>query len=271
MIPVGVCLVTFGSTYADMHAAARDLDRLGYDSLWLWDHYLSWNDPHEAVLECWTTLAALAASTQHIRVGSLVANVINRHPARLAKVVATLAEIAGGRCELGMGSGGWVAEQQMVGIEQGDATSRHARLHEALHIIPALWRGQPVSYTGTYYQLEQAVCAPPLNPPPRIILGGRSPRMARLAARAADGLNVQWRFREQFPAVRAALDAELVAQGRSRATFDLSLHLDWRELMQDPAGNLAQWEAMGFTRVIPFVTPPYPRDEFAALARLFTA
>src|SRR5215208_2789794 len=174
----------------------RKLDQLGFDSVWVWDHYMSWNDPRESVLECWTTLAGLAEATRHIRLGPLVANNTNRHPGRLAKVAATLHELSGGRLELGIGAGGRAVEQSLFGIDQGDRAERTARLAEALQIIPALWTGEPVTFQGRYYQLNDAIAAPRQHPRPRIIVGGRSVTMARLAGQYADGLNLQWSFRE---------------------------------------------------------------------------
>ncbi|MDZ4722142.1 MAG: LLM class flavin-dependent oxidoreductase, partial [Roseiflexaceae bacterium] len=95
MIPLGLCLGTFGTTYNELRTAAQLLDRLGFDSVWVWDHYVSWNSPREAVLDGLTTLAGLAEATTRIKLGPLVANNTNRHPARLAKIGATLQEISG--------------------------------------------------------------------------------------------------------------------------------------------------------------------------------
>lgn len=90
MIPIGISLPTFSVRYAELRAAAEALDALGYDSVWLWDHYVSWRNPGEPVLECWASLAGLASATTRIKLGPLVANNNNHHPGRLAKIVATL-------------------------------------------------------------------------------------------------------------------------------------------------------------------------------------
>jgi alkanesulfonate monooxygenase SsuD/methylene tetrahydromethanopterin reductase-like flavin-dependent oxidoreductase (luciferase family) len=268
VISVGFCLGTFGTTYRALRERAVLLDALGFDSVWVWDHYMSWNDPREPVLEGWATLAALAEATRRVRLGPLVANNTNRHPGRLAKVAATLHELSGGRCELGIGSGGYADEHQRFGIDQGSAALRRERLAEALQIIPALWRGEPVTFEGQHYRLRDALCTPRQDPPPHLIVGASSPASARLAGRRADGLNLQWRDRERFPALLAALDAGLAERGRGRAGFDLSLHPLWPEVARDPAGLLGQWEQMGFTRAIIYAAPDVSLSAFEGLARL---
>lgn len=264
---IGFCLGTFGARYADLRAAAVQIDALGFDSIWVWDHYVAWNDPRETVLESWTTLAALAEATTHVRLGPLVANNTNRHPGRLAKVVATLNEISAGRAELGLGAGGYAGEQQRFGIEQGDAAQRTAQLEEALQFIPALWTGEPVTFHGQYYQLTDAICAGAQTPPPRLIVGASTPRTARLAGRYADGLNLQWRDRAKFPQLLAALDAGLAQRGRDRSGFDLSLHPVWDDLAPDPAHALDQWQQLGFDRALIYINSPFPLTQIVSLSQ----
>ncbi len=268
MIAVGFCLGVFGATYAQVREVARLIDDLGFDSVWVWDHYVSWNDPREPVLECWTTLAGLAEATRRVWLGPLVANNTNRHPGRLAKVAATLQEVSGGRCELGLGAGGYEDEQIRFGIDQGAAGRRVGQFEEALQIIPAIWSGEPTTFAGRYYQLRDAIAAPAPDPRPRIIVGAHGSRMIGLAARYADGLNLNWKRRDQFPQMFAALDAGLAEAGRTRAGFDLSLHPYWRDLAPDPARALAEWERMGFTRALVYVSAPFPLHELEKVARV---
>jgi alkanesulfonate monooxygenase SsuD/methylene tetrahydromethanopterin reductase-like flavin-dependent oxidoreductase (luciferase family) len=266
MLPVGLCLSTFGSNYAAMREAARLIDDLGFDSLWVWDHYVSWNSPNESVLDGLTTLAGLAEATRRVRIGPLVANNTNRHPARLAKIVATLQDLSGGRVELGLGAGGLAFEQTPFGIDQGEDSERFARLREAVQLIPALWSGKPVDFAGRYYQLSGAICAPAPVPRPPLILGALGPGIARLAGRYADGLNVHWNNRARFPELFAALEAGLRAAGRDRASFELSLHPGLADLMHDPQAALAEWEKLGFQRIIAYVNPPFPLRAIEKLA-----
>jgi len=267
MIPLGFCLVSFGTSYAEAREAAQVIDGAGFDSIWTWDHYVSWNNPLEPAIEGLTTLAGLAEATNRARLGVLVANNTNRHPARLAKIAATLQEIAHGRFELGIGAGGYAAEQAPFGIVEPPAGERATRVEEALQVIKGLWSGQPCSFAGRYYSLRNAVCAPAPNPAPRLIVGASGPRMVRSAGQYADGLNLQWHNRERFPELLAALDEGLGRAGRTRAGFDVSLHAAWRDLGDDPAAALATWARLGFDRAIVWIKQPFPLREIEALAQ----
>ncbi|NOK57588.1 MAG: hypothetical protein GFH27_549303n147 [Chloroflexi bacterium AL-W] len=267
MTTVGFCLGTFGSNYTQLREAAQQLDVLGFDSVWVWDHYVSWNDPYEPVLEGWTTLAALAEATTHLTLGTLVANITNRHPGRLAKVAATLHEISGGRCELGLGAGGLAYEQAQFGIDQGSPRERVECVSEALQIIPALWSGEPVTFEGQHYQLTEAISSPRQAPPPHLIVGASGPRMVRLAGRYADGLNLHWRDRQRFSQLFEALDAGLAERGRSREGFDLSVHPMWPDFISDSKALLEQWQQLGFTRALVYVGAPFPLNDFEKLAQ----
>jgi alkanesulfonate monooxygenase SsuD/methylene tetrahydromethanopterin reductase-like flavin-dependent oxidoreductase (luciferase family) len=271
MIAVGVCLGTMGASYAETRAAALLLEELRYDSVWLWDHYVSWNDPREPVLEGLTTLAGLAEATSSVKLGTLVANNTNRHPGRLAKIAATLQELAGGRFELGIGGGGWEYEQAIFGIDQGTLADRTGRVAEALQIIPQLWRGEPVSFAGRYYQLSEAIVSPAPVPPPPVIVGARGTALCRLAGRHADGLNLNWGDRARLPEQLAALDEGLAERGRTRTGFDLSVHVSWQELIEGADALLERWEELGFTRVMAYMRAPFPHQELAALAERWGA
>jgi alkanesulfonate monooxygenase SsuD/methylene tetrahydromethanopterin reductase-like flavin-dependent oxidoreductase (luciferase family) len=266
VIPLGFCLGTFGVGYPDLRDAARSVDDLGFDSVWVWDHHVSWNRPDEPVLEGLTVLGGLAEATHQVRLGTLVANVLNRTPARLAKIASTLQEVSGGRFELGIGAGGLDHEQRPFGVEQGDGRARYARLAEAVAVIPQLWTGRPVTFHGRFVTLDAAVLAPVVERP-RLILGSGGPSIARLAGRRADGLNLHWHVRDRYPALFAALDEGLAVSGRTRAGFDLSVHASIVDLDPDPAAAVAAWEDLGFTRVIAYAPPPWSEAVLAGIAR----
>lgn len=267
MLPTGFCLGTFGVSFASLRNTARLIDELRFDSVWLWDHYVSWNDPRESVIEGLTALGGIAEVTQRVHIGPLVANNLNRHPGRLAKIAATLQEMAQGRFELGIGGGGWKPEQEAFGIDQGSLDERTERVAEAIQVIRLLWSGEPVTFHGRYYRLTDAIVAPAPDPRPPIIVGARGARLCRIAGQLADGLNVQWRDRARLDEQMAALDEGLTEAGRTRAGFDLSVHADWRDLQPDPGAALEQWKALGFTRTIIYLAAPFPVDELRRIAQ----
>jgi alkanesulfonate monooxygenase SsuD/methylene tetrahydromethanopterin reductase-like flavin-dependent oxidoreductase (luciferase family) len=214
VIPVGVNLTTIGVDARWWLAAARRLEAAGYATAWAWDHFVSRGRLDDPVLECWTTLAATAATTRRLRVGSFVTNVMNRHPAVLARMVATVADLAPGRVELGIGIGGHPAEHAAYGIDFPPPTERAARLEEAVGVIRALFTGGPVGFDGGWYQLRDAHASPVPDPVPRIIIGGETPAGARLAARVGDAWTC---FADRYDGLLPVFEAALAAAGRSRA------------------------------------------------------
>lgn len=265
MLKIGFGLSSFGSGYTHLRDASQEIEALGFDSLWTWDHYVSLGPKEEDVLEGLSTLAALAEATSQIKLGILVANNNNRHPARLAKIAATIQEISQGRFELGVGAGGFEGEQLPFGLEVAPAKERVDRLAEALPIIKGLWSGQSFSFTGDYYQLQEAICVPAPQPAPPLIVGVTGPRMARIAARYADGANLQWRHADKLPATLEALKNELVANGRDLNSFDLSLVVSWNDIAQEPQARMAEWQALGFQRLIVMIKAPFPLDQIKAV------
>lgn len=210
---VGVCLGSIGVSYAWFEESAQRLEDAGYDVVWCWDHFISRGDRRDPVLEAWTTLTAVAARTERIRLGTFVANVMNRHPAVLARMAATFQEMSGGRLVLGIGIGGHPAEHEAMGIPFPPAPERVARLGEAVKVIRALWDGGPVTRAGEHYPLHDAYAFPRPVPHPPIIVGGETPRGARLAARIGDGWTA---FTDTFERDEPLYRDELVAAGRDR-------------------------------------------------------
>ena len=164
-------------------------DELGFDHVWLVDHLMPTDPPHEReMFEAWTSLAALAALTSRVRIGVLVTSNTFRHPAVLAKQAVTVDHISGGRLILGVGTGWHEEEHRRFGIPFFDAPERVDRLEEALDVITALMTGEPASSAGRHYTLEDAMALPPPVQRPRIpiLIAAHRPRMLRLAARRAD-------------------------------------------------------------------------------------
>jgi alkanesulfonate monooxygenase SsuD/methylene tetrahydromethanopterin reductase-like flavin-dependent oxidoreductase (luciferase family) len=133
---------------------------LGFDSVWLTDHLVVPEHPDAVILEAMTTAAALAARTREVRIGHLVLNATLRHPVVLAKGLATIDQISGGRLEVGLGWGSSPEETRRLGTAAGGAAERASVLADTLAVLPALLRGEPVSFAGRWFTLDDVRCRP---------------------------------------------------------------------------------------------------------------
>lgn len=213
-LAIGVCLRSIRSTPEWWLDAARRLDEAGFAGLWCWDHFVGRGDRTVPVVEAWTILTYAAARTRQATVGTFVMNVMNRHPAVVARMASTLHLASGGRLVLGIGIGGAPKEHEAYGIDFPAAPERVARLEEAVAVIRALWTGGPVTRPSPFYPLRDAVAFPVPDPPPRIIIGGETRPGAALAARIGDGWTAfEEDFRENQPVYLEGLEEA----GRSRA------------------------------------------------------
>jgi alkanesulfonate monooxygenase SsuD/methylene tetrahydromethanopterin reductase-like flavin-dependent oxidoreductase (luciferase family) len=184
---IGVAIGTIGATPQWWLKSAIRLEAAGYRALWAWDHFVGQGNRTVPVVEQWTTLSMVAGATTRIGLGTYVTNVMNRHPAVLARMASTLQGASGGRLTIGIGIGGGEREHIAYGIDFPKADERVRRLEEAVAVIRALWTGGPVTLAGTFYPLSDAYARPVPEPTPRILIGASSPRGVRLAARIGDG------------------------------------------------------------------------------------
>jgi alkanesulfonate monooxygenase SsuD/methylene tetrahydromethanopterin reductase-like flavin-dependent oxidoreductase (luciferase family) len=212
-LPIGVALGSIGATADWWLESARRLEASGYRAVWCWDHFVGGGDKTVPVLEQWTILAAAAGATSRIRLGTFITNVMNRHPAVVARMAATLQAASGGRLTVGLGIGGNIAEHRAYGIDFPAVAERADRLEEALAVVKALWTGGPVTRPSPFYPLEGAHAFPIPDPTPRLLVGAASPRGLRIAARLADGWAAEIDDFERLLPVY--LDA-LAAEGRTR-------------------------------------------------------
>jgi alkanesulfonate monooxygenase SsuD/methylene tetrahydromethanopterin reductase-like flavin-dependent oxidoreductase (luciferase family) len=248
--PVFVNLRAIGVSYAWFLEQSRRLEAAGYHGIAIWDHFVSRGARRDPVLECWTTLAALAGSTSHLGLMTFVLNVMNRPPSVVARMAATLQEASGGRLVLGIGIGGHPAEHLAYGIPFPAAPERVARLEEAVAVLRALWAGGPVTRPSPFYPLVEAYASPAPVPAPPIIVGGESAAGAALAGRIGDGWTVPAPLlAERLPTYLEAL----AGTGRARSTtsvlaaFDLGKgeSLAGSPWVEDPAGTAARWRTAG--------------------------
>ncbi len=217
-----------GVTWGDWLALAETAERLGFEALFRSDHYFSARGANgRGSTDAWVLLAALAARTDRIRLGTLVSPVTFRLPSVLAKSVATVDEISGGRVEIGMGAGWWTEEHTQFGFPFPPTRERFEMLEEQLEIVHRLLTEERFSFDGRHYTLADAefLPKPVQRPRPPIVLGGKTvgPWMQRLIGAWADEFNTVGgapdEVRERFGRARDGV----AAAGRASETLVTSL------------------------------------------------
>jgi alkanesulfonate monooxygenase SsuD/methylene tetrahydromethanopterin reductase-like flavin-dependent oxidoreductase (luciferase family) len=174
----GIYLPNFGP-YGDARVLAKlakDAEYAGWDGFFIWDHIAGWTLP---MVDPWIALAAIAMSTQRMRIGTTVTPLPRRRPWKLAREAVAIDHLSGGRFTLGVGIGGGKGEWAHLG-EQADLKKRGAMLDEALSVLVGVWSGEPFSYAGQYYQIKKAHFLPKPVQQPRIPIwvGGNWPYKA---------------------------------------------------------------------------------------------
>ena len=246
-IPVGLNPTAIGVTGAWWIESARRAEDAGFATVWMWDHFISRGRLDDPLLECFTTLTATAVSTERIGVGSFVANNLNRHPAVLANIVATLADLAPGRVELGIGIGGHRAEHENYGLAFPPAHQRAEMLEEAVAVLRLLLAGGPADYEGRHYRLQDARSFPAPDPLPRLTIAGTHPGGVRTAARLGDAWTC---FSGDYDRMRPVFEAALGDAGRSRAEVGVIVGLDPPQVTEPIADLAARWQERGATELI---------------------
>jgi len=234
----------FGARWEDVRAGAVAAEGAGFDGVWLYDHLAGSVHGEARVLECWTTLTAIAAVVPRIAIGPLVLNVANRDAGTLGVMAATLQEVSGGRLLLGLGAGGgrdlpYAREQYALGREVPSDGARRANVEAAIATLRQVWSGTANGVSGFLRP----------DPPLPVIVGSFGPRMAELAGRVADGINVP--DGPQLPfLLRVARDAHEAA-GREHTLFIVTASSN------ATARDRARLADLGVDRAVLFVRPPY--------------
>ena len=173
---------------------ARTAEASGFDRVLLMDHFYQLpgiGDPDDYMLECYTTLAALAQHTDTVRLSALVTGNTYRNPAVLAKTITALDHVSHGRATLGIGSGWFELEHDAYGIEFNTFAERFEKLEEALNIILPMLRGERPSLDGTHYKVTEAINSPaPVSRIPVMIGGNGEKKTLRMVAQYADESNL---------------------------------------------------------------------------------
>jgi F420-dependent oxidoreductase-like protein len=240
-------------TWEDWVAIAEACERSGVGTLFRSDHYYSVEDQAErGSLDAWATLAALAAVTEKLRLGTMVSPATFRHPSVFAKSAATVDQISGGRVEPGLGAGWWDREHEAYGFDLPELGPRMDAFEEQLEIATRQWADGAFSFAGEHFEIVDldALPKPVQRPMPLIIGGSGGPRSLRLAARWASEYNTVFLGPEGMAELRSKLDAACEKQGRDPATLPLSVMTGWivgetREEVVDRASRLSRWKGEG--------------------------
>lgn len=227
---------------------AQLAEQLGYDSIWVYDHFHNVPRPaHEAVFECWTSIAAISQLTSRIRLGQMVGCNSYRNPGLLAKITATVDVISGGRLDWGIGAGWYENEYRAYGYDFPKPKDRIGMLRESVEIVKSMWTEAETTYKGQYYELVRANCDPkPLQDPhPPIWIGGGGEQLTlRVVAKHADCSNFGG-SPDEFARKREILKGHCKAVGRDedeiRKTWSPELYVRETEAELRSGGNPSLW------------------------------
>ena len=234
-------------------------ERGGFGAFWMVDHLAGRSMRGATMMECFTTLGALAVETSTITLGTLVANVHNRTPGTLAVAAATLDHIGARRVLLGLGAGAaptgpFAAEQLAVGAPIGATlATRHEAVLRTLDVLDALWAGDATERFATFPVPRQR---------PLIVLGVNGPELARIAARRADGVNVRWSHPTAIELLHVA--RQQVPAGRP---FVATTWAAWDEALADEEHpDRRTMAALGIDRLILAASHPLTPEQILGLA-----
>jgi F420-dependent oxidoreductase-like protein len=255
---------------------AQQAERLGAESVWLFDHVHTVPRPKDEItFESFTSLAALAALTERVRLGHIVICTAFRNPALTAKMISTMDTISGGRMELGIGAG-WKRDEWLAyGYGFPDTKARLARLREDLEVVTRMLAGdkhEHATFEGDISRVRDAINVPKPIQRPRvpIMVGGNGPDVTwRLAARFADELNLDGLSPEETTAALPVIRQRCEEIDRDPATLPVSMHVWWEEANEPGQARvdlLAAYRELGISRVMTLARSSATDDQ--ALERL---
>jgi F420-dependent oxidoreductase-like protein len=242
---------------ATLSDTARIAEQAGFSTFTVMDHYFQMERAtaaEEPMLEGYTTLGYVAAKTERMTLGLLVTGVMYRHPGLLAKIVATLDVLSGGRARLGIGASWYEREQRGLGVPVVPVAERLERLEETLQICLQMWSDDNGPFNGRHYQLTETLCVPaPLSRPrPPILVGGGGERKTlRLAARYADACNLFGSSPAEVAHKLEVLRSHCDAEGRDYDSIQKTV-LAVRPALADVdafVADAAEYAALGVTEM----------------------
>ncbi len=186
----GATLPQIKRSWAEARDAAVAFDQLGFDSVWVCDHLYGVPMPNLPIFEAWSQLAAVAALTERVELGTLVTPPFFRNPAVLAKQLATIDHISGGRVIAGLGAGWFQPEFESYGLPFPSLGARMKALEEVARILRGLWTEEKFSFAGEHFTVSDAFCEPkPVRRVPILVGGGGERVLMGIVARHADVWN----------------------------------------------------------------------------------
>jgi alkanesulfonate monooxygenase SsuD/methylene tetrahydromethanopterin reductase-like flavin-dependent oxidoreductase (luciferase family) len=258
-----LCIGTFGAEATAMVEVARLADQGGFAGVWTLDHFSGSMLGRPWSRELFTLLGAFAVATERVRVGSLVANVVNRHPSLLALSASTVQSLSGGRFVLGIGSGAspgsrFAGEHDAIGRVLDGYEGRRRHLIETIETLHLLWDGGG-DYDGEYVTFTglDGVVGPELRPP--IIVGANGAKTVEAACEHADGVNIRMGPN--------CLELVRLARERTRGRpFEVSVYDDL-DLTHPLGGDLDELVGAGVDRRTLAVWSPYPVDQIKTIGQ----
>jgi F420-dependent oxidoreductase-like protein len=230
--------------YETMTRVAQLAEEVGFDSIWLYDHFQTGSPTQELTFECWTSTAALARDTKRVRIGQMVTCNSYRNPALLAKMASTVDVLSHGRLDFGIGAGGYERELRAYGYDYFEGPERLRYLREALQIIRKMWSEEEATFAGLYYRIDGAINQPKGVQKPHIplLIGGVGEQVTlKLVAQYADACNINNLDNEALARKLEILRGHCERVGRNyneiRRTVEYSVALDRSE---DEAAQKAQ-------------------------------
>jgi F420-dependent oxidoreductase-like protein len=239
--------------WPELLSRVRYAEEHGFDGAWLFDHFKPQEgDPAGPCMEGWTLLAALAASTERIRLGVMVTGVTFRHPSILAAEAVTVDRVSSGRVELAMGAASFEGEHRELGVDFPGARERTERLEEAVQLMRLLMTKDAASFDGRHYRLDQATYRPrPVQQPhPPIWIGASGDRMTiPIAARQADVWHCFGSF-EELPGKTRILEEHAERAGRDPSFIARATNLSISEPWDEVSERAEALRELGFTYLV---------------------
>jgi F420-dependent oxidoreductase-like protein len=251
-------------------AIARKADEGGIDTLWVSDHLIQaepGTEPHEPMLEAYSTLGYLASITRRIRLGTMVSAVSFRPAALLIKAATTIDVLSGGRAWLGLGAGYHAGEAEMLGLPLPPTAQRFEQLEDVVRLALRMWSGDETPFTGTHTAAQNPVGspAPVTRPHPPILIGGAGEQKTlRMVARYAQACNL-FDIPDGGRTVRHKLEvlaAHCATEGRAMTDIDktIATRVSPGETVAEVKDRLAALSELGLDHAVVITKGPWSSE-----------